>query len=168
MSDPGPPIDPGVRIGHVHLKVADLERALGFYCGVLGFQLTQRYGRQAAFVSAGGYHHHIGLNTWESAGGAPPPPGSTGLYHLAILYPTRERLGDALRRLVRAGIALEGAADHGVSQALYLRDADGNGVELYWDRPEAEWPRTPDGELAMFTRPLDLSDLLAGGGGGGG
>lgn len=168
MSDQGLPIDPGVRIGHVHLKVADLDRALGFYCGVLGFQLTQRYGRQAAFVSAGGYHHHIGLNTWESAGGAPPPPGSTGLYHLAILYPTREQLGDALRRLARAGIPLDGAADHGVSQALYLRDPDGNGVELYWDRPEAEWPRTPDGELAMFTRPLDLSDLLAGGGGGGG
>jgi len=170
MSDQGPPIDPRVRIGHVHLKVADLERALGFYCGVLGFQLTQRYGRQAAFVSAGGYHHHIGLNTWESAGGFPPPPGSTGLYHLAILYPTRELLGDALRRLARAGIPLDGASDHGVSQALYLRDPDGNGVELYWDRPESEWPRTPDGGLSMVTRPLDLAGLLSsavGGGGGG-
>ena len=155
------PIHPGVRIGHVHLKVSDLERALGFYCGVLGFEFTQRYGRDAAFVSAGGYHHHIGLNTWESAGGAPPPAGSTGLYHLAILYPTRAELADALVRLTRAGLPLEGASDHGVSEALYLRDPDGNGVELCWDRPPEEWPRTAAGELAMFTRPLDLGRLLA-------
>lgn len=130
------PIAPGTRIGHVHLKVANLQRALDFYCGVLGFQLTQRYGSQAAFVSAGGYHHHIGLNTWETAGGSPPPRGTTGLYHLAILYPTRAALADALRRLKAAGIRLEGASDHGVSEALYLRDPDGNGVELYWDRPQ--------------------------------
>ena len=156
-----PPIHPDVRIGHVHLKVADLERALGFYCGVLGFQLTQRYGPQAAFVSAGGYHHHIGLNTWESAGGPPPPPNATGLYHLAILYPSRAQLGVALRRLLDARVPLEGAADHGVSEALYLRDPDGNGVELYWDRPREEWPRTPDGGVAMYTRPLDLEALLA-------
>ncbi|MCC7374380.1 MAG: VOC family protein [Verrucomicrobiales bacterium] len=155
-----PPIAPGVRIGHVHLKVANLDRALAFYCGVLGFQLTQRYGRQAAFVSAGGYHHHIGLNTWESEGGPSPAPGTTGLYHLAILYPTRRDLGDALRRLERASIPLEGAADHGVSEALYLRDPDGNGVELYWDRPASEWPRAQDGTLAMFTRALDLGRLL--------
>jgi catechol 2,3-dioxygenase len=155
------PIHPGVRIGHVHLKVSDLERALGFYCGVLGFQLTQRYGRDAAFVSAGGYHHHIGLNTWESAGGAAPPAGSTGLYHLAILYPTRAELADALVRLTRAGISLEGASDHGVSEALYLRDPDENGVELYWDRAPEQWPRTTAGELAMVTRPLDLGGLLA-------
>ena len=154
------PIDPGARIGHVHLKVADLERALGFYCGVLGFGLTQRYGEQAAFVSAGGYHHHIGLNTWESRGGRPPAPGTAGLYHLAILYPTRAALADALRRLIAAGIPLEGASDHGVSEALYLRDPDGNGVELYWDRPEEAWPRTPEGGLAMFTRRLDLEGLL--------
>ena len=154
------PIDPGVRIGHVHLKVADLERALGFYCGVLGFELTQRYGEQAAFVSAGGYHHHIGLNTWESFGGPPPPPNCTGLFHLAILYPTRATLADALRRLTAAKIPLDGATDHGVSEALYLRDPDENGVELYWDRPDASWPRTPDGKLAMFSRPLDLDDLL--------
>ena len=155
-----PPIDPDVRIGHVHLKVADLERALGFYCGVLGFELTQRYGTGAAFVSAGGYHHHIGLNTWESRGGAPPPAGTTGLYHVAILYPTRGALADALRRLVAADIPLDGASDHGVSEALYLRDPDQNGVELYWDRPTADWPRTADGGLAMFTRPLDLEALL--------
>ena len=155
------PVDPGVRIGHVHLKVADLERALGFYCGVLGFEVTQRYGTQAAFVSAGGYHHHIGLNTWESRGGQPPPPGTTGLYHTAILYPTRAALADALRRVLEAGIPLDGAADHGVSEALYLRDPDENGVELYWDRPPDVWPRTPEGELAMFTRRLDLSGLLA-------
>jgi catechol 2,3-dioxygenase len=155
------PIDPGTRIGHVHLKVADIERALAFYCGVLGFELTQRYGPSAAFVSAGGYHHHIGLNTWESAGGSPPPPRSTGLYHLAILYPTRAALADALRRLVKAGIPLDGASDHGVSQALYLRDPDQNGVELYWDRPQSEWPRNADGSLAMTTRRLDLDDLLA-------
>lgn len=161
-SGPRPaPISPGTRIGHVHLKVADIQRALDFYCGVLGFVLTQRFGRQAAFVSAGGYHHHIGLNTWESLGGSPPAPGTTGLFHLAILYPTRADLADALRRLIAAGIPLEGASDHGVSHALYLRDPDRNGVELYWDRPQAEWPMTADGELAMVTRPLDLKTLLA-------
>ena len=154
------PIQSGVRIGHVHLKVADLDRALGFYCGVLGFELMQRYGSDAAFVSAGGYHHHVGLNTWESRGGSPPPPGSTGLFHLAIVYPDRPALADGLRRLIAAGIALDGASDHGVSEALYLRDPDENGVELYRDRPEAEWPRGPDGKLAMFTRRLDLDDLL--------
>ena len=154
------PIDPQARIGHVHLKVADLERSLRFYCGVLGFRVTQRYGTQAAFVSAGGYHHHIGLNTWESLGGPPPPPGSTGLYHVAMLYPTRRALADALRRLIAAGIPLDGASDHGVSEALYLRDPDGNGVELYRDRPPVSWPRTPGGELAMFTRRLDLDGLL--------
>ncbi len=153
-------LDPRVRIGHVHLKVADLERALKFYRDVLGFELTQHLGRQAAFLSAGGYHHHIGLNTWESAGGPPPPPGTTGLYHLAIVYPTRALLADALRRVVAAGIELEGASDHGVSEALYLRDPDGNGVELYWDRPKEQWPRTQGGELAMFTRPLNLDGLL--------
>lgn len=156
-----PPIDPRVGIGHVHLKVADLERALGFYCGVLGFQLTQRYGSQAAFVSAGGYHHHIGLNTWESLGGQPPPAGTTGLYHTAILYPDRPALADALRRLIRAGIELDGASDHGVSEALYLRDPDQNGVELYRDRPASEWPRLPDGRLAMGSRAMDLNNLLA-------
>jgi catechol 2,3-dioxygenase len=145
----------------VHLKVADLERALAFYSGVLGFEVTQRYGRSAAFISAGGYHHHIGLNTWESAGGSPPPQGTTGLYHLAILYPTRADLADALRRLIAAGIPLEGASDHGVSEALYLRDPDGNGVELYWDRPNDLWPRTPEGGINMYTRRLDLNDLLA-------
>ena len=154
-------IDPRVQIGHVHLKVADLGRALGFYCEVLGFELTQRYGSSAAFVSAGGYHHHIGLNTWESLGGSPPPAGSTGLYHLAIRYPDRRTLADALRRLEAAGVPLEGASDHGVSEALYLRDPDGNGVELYWDRPEAEWPRTADGQVAMYTKRLDLASLLA-------
>jgi catechol 2,3-dioxygenase len=154
------PIDSGVRIGHVHLKVADLDRALGFYCGVLGFELTQRYGHQAAFISAGGYHHHIGLNTWDSRGGSPPPRGSTGLYHLAILYPTRSALADALKRLIAAGIPLEGASDHGVSEALYLGDPDRNGVELYWDRPESQWPRTSDGHLDMHTHPLDLRALL--------
>jgi catechol 2,3-dioxygenase len=152
-------IDPRVRIGHVHLKVADLERSLAFYCGVLGFELTQRYESQAAFVSAGGYHHHIGLNTWESRGGSPPPRGSTGLYHVAVVYPTRAALADALSRLAAAGISLEGASDHGVSEALYLSDPDGNGVELYWDRPEAQWPRTPEGRLDMHTRPLDLQAL---------
>ncbi|MGV3615450.1 MAG: VOC family protein [Fimbriimonas sp.] len=155
------PIDAGTRIGHVHLKVADLERAIAFYAGVLGFEVTQRYGGQAAFLSAGGYHHHIGLNTWESAGGAPPAPGTTGLYHFAILYPTRASLADALRRLVAAEIPLQGASDHGVSEALYLSDPDGNGLELYWDRPESEWPRTADGGIAMFTRRLDLDDLLS-------
>jgi catechol 2,3-dioxygenase len=156
-----PPIHPRTDIGHVHLKVADIERALGFYCGVLGFTLTQRFGRQAAFIAAGGYHHHIGLNTWESEGGLPPPRGRTGLYHLAIRYPNRRELADALRRLMDAGIALDGVADHGVSESLYLRDPDENGVELYCDRPEDAWPRTPDGELAMHTRPLDLQKLLA-------
>src|SRR6478735_1987399 len=155
-----PPIDPQVRIGHAHLKVADLERSLRFYCGVLGFERTQRYGAQAAFVSAGGYHHHIGLNTWESQGGSPPPPGTTGLYHVAIRYPTRAALGDALRRLVAAGIALDGASDHGVSEALYLRDPDDNGLELYWDRPRDEWPHTADGGLTMHTRALDVGALL--------
>jgi len=155
------PIHPEVRIGHVHLKVADLERALAFYVGVLGFELTQRFGRGAAFVSAGGYHHHIGLNTWESRGGSAPAPGTTGLYHVAILYPTRRGIADALRRLGDAGIQLAGAADHGVSEALYLRDPDGNGIELYWDRPESEWPKTAAGELAMVSDPLDLADLLA-------
>jgi len=153
-------IGPGVRIGHVHLKVADIDRALKFYCDVLGFDLMQRMGAQAAFISAGGYHHHIGLNTWESRGGSPPAQGTTGLYHLAILYPTRAQLADALRRLIAAEIPFEGAADHGVSEALYLRDPDDNGVELYWDRPQEEWPRTASGELAMFTHRLDLVDLL--------
>ncbi len=155
------PIHPQTRIGHVHLKVADLARALGFYRDVLGFEVTQRVGDSAAFLSAGGYHHHIGLNTWESLHGNQPAPGTTGLYHLAVLYPTRAELADALRRLVNAGIALDGASDHGVSQALYLRDPDDNGVELYWDRPREEWPRTPAGGLAMYTRPLDLRALLA-------
>lgn len=153
-------IDAGVRIGHVHLKVADLDRALEFYVGVLGFELMQRYGSSAAFVSAGGYHHHIGLNTWESKGGSPPPRGTTGLYHVAILYPTRQALSEALHRLISAGIRLDGASDHGVSEALYLRDPDGNGLELYWDRPEEQWPRTADGELAMMTDPLDIEGLL--------
>ena len=155
------PIDAGVKIGHVHLKVANLERALEFYCGVLGFELTIRMGDSAAFLSAGGYHHHIGLNTWESAGGRPPAAGTTGLYHLAILYPTRAALGDALRRLVAAGVPLEGASDHGVSEALYLRDPDGNGVELYWDRPRESWPVDANGKLTMFTRGLDVRGLLA-------
>ena len=154
------PIDPGVSIGHVHLKVADIERALAFYCGILGFQLTQRFGADAAFISAGGYHHHIGLNTWESRGGSQPPAGTTGLYHLAILYPTRAALADALHRLVLAKIPHDGASDHGVSEALYLRDPDGNGVELYWDRPKSQWPRTPDGGLAMVSQPLDLNHLI--------
>jgi catechol 2,3-dioxygenase len=153
-------IHPDVRVGHVHLKVSDLDRALHFYRDILGFELTQRYGSQAAFLSAGGYHHHIGLNTWESSGGTPPPPGSTGLYHLAIVYPTRAELADALRRVLQARLPLEGASDHGVSEAIYLRDPDGNGVELYWDRPSKEWPRTPKGELAMGTAPLDLNELL--------
>lgn len=154
------PIDGGARIGHVHLKVADLDRALGFYCGVLGFELMQRFGDRAAFISAGGYHHHIGLNTWESKDGSAPPPGTTGLYHLAILYPSRSALADALRRLQAAGIPLTGASDHGVSEALYLDDPDGNGVELYRDRPKAEWPLDANGHLAMFTERLDLDDLL--------
>ena len=156
-----PPIDPQVRIGHVHLKVADLKRSLDFYCGILGFQLIQQYGEEAAFISAGGYHHHIGLNTWESAGGKPPPPNTTGLYHVAILYPGRVQLADALSRLQQADIPLEGASDHGVSEALYLRDPDSNGVELCWDRPREVWPRSPTGDARMFTRPLDLRNLLA-------
>jgi catechol 2,3-dioxygenase len=155
-----PTIDDRVRIGHVHLKVADLQRALDFYCGVLGFTMTtSRPG--AVFISAGGYHHHIGLNTWESLGGRPPAPGTTGLYHTAILYPTRPLLADALRRLIAVKIPLEGASDHGVSEALYLRDPDDNGVELYWDRPKEVWPKKPDGSLRMYTNPLDLHDLLA-------
>ena len=154
------PLHPQVGIGHVHLKVADLERAIAFYRDLLGFEVTQRFGPQAAFLSAGGYHHHIGLNTWESAGGQPPPPGATGLYHVAIVYPTRAELADALRRLLEAKIPLEGAADHGVSEALYLRDPDGNGVELYWDRPKEQWPHSADGGLAMYTHPLDLDALL--------
>jgi catechol 2,3-dioxygenase len=153
------PIDPAARIGHVHLKVADIDRALGFYHGVLGFEVTQRYGSDAVFLSAGGYHHHIGLNTWESKDGSPPPRRSTGLFHVAILYPTRAALADALRRVRKAGIVLDGASDHGVSEALYLRDPDDNGVELYWDRPMEAWPRADDGSLAMFTRPLDLEAL---------
>ena len=154
-------IPAGTRIGHVHLKVADLDRALKFYCGVLGFELMQKFGPSAAFISAGGYHHHIGLNTWESAGGKPPAPGTTGLYHLAILYPTRADLGRALKALIDSGVRLDGAADHGVSEALYLRDPDENGVELYWDWPEGKWPRSATGELAMYTRALDLEGLLA-------
>lgn len=153
-------VEAGVRIGHVHLKVADIERALGFYRDTLGFEVTQWFGRDAVFLSAGGYHHHIGLNTWESRGGSAPARGTTGLFHVAILYPTRVGLAEALRRLMAAGYPLTGAADHGVSEALYLDDPDGNGVELYWDRPEAEWPRDADGGLAMFTRALDLDSLL--------
>jgi catechol 2,3-dioxygenase len=155
------PIDPDVDIGHVHLKVADLDRALAFYCGVLGFEEQARYGDQAVFISAGDYHHHIGLNTWESKGGSPPAPGTTGLYHVAIRYPTRAALADALWRLTNAGIRLDGASDHGVSEALYLHDPDFNGVELYCDRPKEEWPLNADGSLGMFTRPLDLNSLLA-------
>ena len=156
-------IDPRARIGHVHLKVADLARALDFYCGVLGFELTTTYGSQAAFISAGGYHHHIGLNTWESQGGSPPPPGTTGLFHLAVLFPDRASLGDALLRLERAGWPLTGAADHGVSEAIYTEDPDGNGVELYFDRPPEEWPREADGSLTMFPHPLDLESLRVAG-----
>lgn len=160
-SKPAVPIDPGVDIGHVHLKVSDLDRALAFYCDVLGFELQQKYGTQAAFLSAGGYHHHIGLNTWESKDGPPPPRGTTGLYHVAIRYPTRAALADALLRLMAAGIQLTGASDHGVSEALYLHDPDENGLELYWDRPKDQWPRESDGRLRMVTNPLDLRDLLA-------
>lgn len=155
------PVHPQTRIGHVHLKVSDLDRAIAFYSGVLGFELQQKYGTQAAFLSAGGYHHHIGLNTWESKGGSPAPRGHPGLYHTAFLYPDRAQLGDALRRVIQAGIPLDGAADHGVSEAIYLRDPDGNGVELYRDRPEAEWPRDAEGTLAMVNAPLDLDALLA-------
>ncbi|WP_428484100.1 VOC family protein [Rhodopila sp.] len=154
------PIAAGTRIGHVHLKVSDLERSLAFYVGILGFSVTQRHGDQAAFISAGGYHHHIGLNTWESRNGDAPPPGATGLFHLAILYPSRADLAEALHRLMTAGIPLDGASDHGVSEALYLSDPDRNGVELYWDRPAEEWPRTAEGSLLMFTRRLDLHTLL--------
>jgi catechol 2,3-dioxygenase len=158
----GEPIDPGTDIGHVHLKVADLERAIAFYRDVLGFELMQQMGDTAAFLSAGGYHHHIGLNTWESEGGLPPPPGTTGLYHVAIRFPTRQALARTLRRVVEAGVPLQGASDHGVSEAIYLRDPDRNGIELYWDRPETEWPRAPDGTgVAMFSAPLDLEGLLA-------
>jgi catechol 2,3-dioxygenase len=153
-------IDPGVDIGHVHLKVSDLDRALGFYCGVLGFELMLRHRDEAAFVSAGGYHHHIGLNTWESKGGSPPPPGTTGLFHTAIRYPDRRALAGAVRRVLDAGISLDGASDHGVSEAIYLRDPDSNGVELYRDRPREEWPRTEDGGFAMYTKPLDVRGLL--------
>lgn len=160
MSGPAS-IHPQTRMGHVHLRVSNLDRALAFYHGVLGFDITQRLGDSAAFLSAGGYHHHIGLNTWESLGGQPPGPGTTGLYHLAVLYPTRAALADALRRLIAANIPLDGAADHGVSEALYLHDPDLNGVELYWDRPESQWPRDPNGNIAMYTRPLDLKALLA-------
>jgi catechol 2,3-dioxygenase len=160
MSNPPKTIDPGVRIGHVHLKVADIDRALAFYCGILGFEKT--FARpSAAFISAGGYHHHIGLNTWESRGGSPPPPGTTGLYHIAIVYPTRRLLADAFRRLIEAKIPLDGASDHGVSEALYLRDPDDNGVELYWDRAREQWPKMPDGSLRMMTEPLDLRGLLS-------
>jgi catechol 2,3-dioxygenase len=156
------PIDPGADIGHVHLKVADLERAIRFYRDVLGFDLMQQMGDSAAFLSAGGYHHHIGLNTWESKGGSPPPPGTTGLYHVAIRYPTRPALAQALRRVVEAGVPLTGASDHGVSEAIYLRDPDGNGIELYRDRPQTEWPRPAEGQgVAMMTAPLDVQDLLA-------
>ncbi len=155
------PINPHVKVGHVHLKVADLDRSLAFYCEVLGFEVIQRMGKAVAFISSGGYHHHIGLNTWESAGGVPPPLGSTGLYHVAFLYPTRRSLADALRRVLEADVHLDGAADHGVSEALYLRDPDENGVELYWDRPESDWPRRADGTLAMYTRRLDVESLLA-------
>lgn len=154
------PIASGTRIGHVHLKVSNIEQSLQFYCGVLGFELIQRYGAQAAFISAGGYHHHIGLNTWESEGGSPPPPGTTGLFHVAILYPTRADLADALKRLAANKIPLDGASDHGVSEALYLHDPDHNGIELYWDREKKDWPRNPDGSLAMFTRRLDLENLI--------
>jgi catechol 2,3-dioxygenase len=156
------PIDPGVDIGHVHLKVADVDCALEFYCGVLGFELMQRYGEDAAFVSAGGYHHHIGLNSWESKGGSSPPPGTTGLYHAAIRYPSRRSLADALRRLTEADVRLGGASDHGVSEALYLADPDGNGLELYWDRPKEDWPEPKPGQkVEMLVRPLDLPGLLA-------
>lgn len=161
MTNLDKPIHPEVKIGHVHLKVSDLERSLEFYCGVLGFEITQRYGKQAAFISAGGYHHHIGLNTWESEGGNPPAPGTTGLYHVAILYPSRIELAGALRRLMSANIPLEGAADHGVSEALYLRDPDGNGLELYWDKPKEQWSFDDEGNLNMYTRRLDLENLLS-------
>ena len=162
VNEPSPnPIDPGVDIGHVHLKVSDIDRALDFYAGVLGFEVQARLGDQAAFISAGGYHHHIGLNTWESRGGSPPPRGATGLYHAAIRYPSRRALADAVNRLREAGVAIDGASDHGVSEAIYLSDPDGNGLELYWDRPEDAWPRDESGRIAMFTAPLDVPDLLS-------
>jgi catechol 2,3-dioxygenase len=161
VSPPARPIDPGTRIGHVHLKVANIPRALEFYVGVLGFELITTYGDQAAFISAGGYHHHIALNTWESLNGSPPPRGSTGLFHLAILYPTRAALADALKRVEDARIPLDGASDHGVSEALYLRDPDENGVELYWDKPREQWPRDEKGGIDMYTRRLDLASLRA-------
>jgi catechol 2,3-dioxygenase len=160
MAQTSKPIAAGTYIGHVHLKVSNIQRALDFYCGVLGFEMQQVFGEQAAFISAGGYHHHIGMNTWESLGGPPPAPGTTGLYHTAILYPTRADLGDALRRLKTANISLDGASDHGVSEALYLRDPDQNGVELYWDKPKDQWPRKADGSLAMMTARLDLNSLI--------
>ena len=161
MSDQNYIVPTGTYIGHVHLKVSDIQRALGFYCGVLGFELQVMYGTEAAFISAGGYHHHIGLNTWESKGGSPPPPGTTGLFHTAILYPTRTDLANALKRVIASGLQLDGASDHGVSEALYLRDPDQNGVELYWDRAKADWPKDAQGKLKMFTARLDLNDLLA-------
>ena len=163
MATENPPIAAGAMIGHTHLKVSDIDRALEFYVGVLGFEVMQRWGGEAAFISAGGYHHHLGLNTWQSRGGPPPAPGTTGLFHVAILYPTRRDLADALRRVAEAGIPLDGASDHGVSEALYLRDPDENGIELYWDRPQEEWPRDPadPDKVAMFTAPLDLDDLMA-------
>jgi catechol 2,3-dioxygenase len=162
LSKPNPnPIDPGVDIGHVHLKVSEIDRALDFYCGVLGFELQGRMGDQAAFISAGGYHHHIGLNTWQSRGGSPPPPGTTGLFHFAIRYPTRRSLAEAVTRLRDARVAIDGASDHGVSEAIYLRDPDENGIELYWDRPKDAWPRDDGGAVAMFTAPLDVADLLS-------
>lgn len=154
-------VDARVRVGHVHLKVANIERALRFYCGVLGFEVMQRFGEGAAFLSAGGYHHHLAVNTWESLGGSSPAAGATGLYHTAIVYPTRAKLADALRRVLASGVALDGAADHGVNESIYLRDPDENGVELYCDRPKELWPRTSDGKLAMYTRPLDLHGLLS-------
>ena len=153
-------IDPNTRIGHVHLTVSDLERAVAFYRDVLGFEVTAHYGRDAVFLSAGGYHHHIGLNTWAGRGAPAPAPGTTGLYHFAILLPDRRALANAVRRVIDHGVALEGASDHGVSEAVYLRDPDGNGIELYRDRPQPEWPRAPDGSLAMFSKPLDLEGLL--------
>src|ERR671918_1125824 len=161
MAETVTPVAAATRIGHVHLKVADIDRALDFYCGILGFELMQRWGADAAFISAGGYHHHIGLNSWDSRGGSPPPPGSTGLFHTAIRYPTRRALADAVIRLRDASVAIDGASDHGVSEAIYLRDPDQNGVELYWDRPREQWPRPADGGIAMYSRPLDLQGLLA-------
>ena len=154
-------IDPLAKVGHIHLKVSDLDRAIAFYRDVLGFELQQQLGNEAAFLSAGGYHHHIGLNTWQSRGGPPPPPGTTGLFHAAFLYPTREALARAVHAVIDAGVELTGASDHGVSEAIYLDDPDGNGIELYWDRPQEDWPRAPDGGVAMFTAPLDLQELLA-------